>query len=338
MRDTGELSPEALKVIDLVEKLFALGRNNDNEHQAAEAIRKGMALLVDYNLDITLVGANAKGSVRKDKQRKGGLYQWQRNLWGAVAKLNFCLYREQKGLKKGEQYQHRLIGRHENVISTEVMADYLQQTIERLAQDHARYMGWKSCFVRDAIAYREGMADRLTSRIHDLRRQRLEEDKRKEREAAAANRHPGSAPGTALVLASVINDEEDLNQDYLDGLPPGTHAQQRAEREARRAAIRAEAEAALETREAKELADPRLKAHRLAIEANREAEWEARQEENRRLEEKRAKRWKTGSSRPRAKSPAEKRADLDGYWDGHEKGGTIGLDQQLDEETRRRLG
>jgi hypothetical protein len=338
VRDTGELSQEALAVVAKVEKLFALGRNNDNEFQAAEAIRKGMELLAAYNLDMAVVGTTSTGSKRKDQERKGGLYQWQRDLWGAVAKLNFCLYRSEKGLKKGEQYKHRLIGRHENVVATEVMAEYLQQTIERLAQEHARYMGWKSCFVREAIAYREGMADRLTTRINELRRARLEEDKRKEREAAAASRHPGSAPGTAIVLASVINDEDDLNQDFVMGLEPGTHARMRAEREARRAAARAEADAALATREALELADPRLKAKRLAIERGQEAEWEARQIENRKHEERLAKRRKSGASRPRAKSSAEKRMDLDGYWDGHEKGGTIGLDQQLDEETRRRLG
>ena len=162
-------TPDMEAVIAKIKKLLALGQNNDNEHQAAAAMAKVQELLEAYNLDMSALGSSGKGAQRSDTTKKGGLYSWQRKLWEAVATLNFCYYVSLKGLQKGAVYEHRLIGSHANVVATEVMAKYLQETIERLAQRWAKDTGYSSVFVREAIAYREGMSARIVDRLHERR-------------------------------------------------------------------------------------------------------------------------------------------------------------------------
>lgn len=218
-----QMTAEQLAIIEKVKKLMALANNNDNEHQAAAASAKAMELLASYNLDMATVGKTAKGvqGARKDNKLKGGLYGWQRELWKAVSELNFCMYWSIKGLARGSTYEHRILGSEVNVVSAQVMAEYLQSTVERLAREYAKtaFPG-QSIFIKEMIAYREGLATRLSERLRQLRRDRVAEDERKKREAAATARHPGSAGGTGLILMDVIYSEEDANYDHLYGYPP----------------------------------------------------------------------------------------------------------------------
>lgn len=241
-----ELDAAAEAVIEKATKLLSLARNNPNEHEAQSAMAAAQRLLEAHNLDMALIErrSGSGAAPRSDKSRGGGLYKWQRSIWKATAKLNFCHYEAIKGLTKGAKYENRIIGRKENVLATEIMAEYLQTTIEKLAAEWAKERGYNSRFVTEAIQYREGMGERITQRLEQLREERLAEDKRKQREAEAAARHPANAGGgTALVLASVIQDEEDLNHDYVYHLEPGTTGRLRAERVARQAAAHAEYEA-----------------------------------------------------------------------------------------------
>lgn len=325
------LTPEALEVIEKVRKLLALANNNPNEHEAAAAADKAMKLLEAYNLDMSSVERTRTGR-RADEKRQGGLYKWQRNLWHAVARLHFCVYEEVKGLTAGSKYEHRVIGSQANVVGTELMADYLVQTIERLTQKHAKAVGY-NVFCRDMIAYREGMASRLVERLNTLRWERQREEERKAKEQAATTRHPGAAPASnSLVLASVIQTEEDLNNDYLYGYEPGTHARRRAEREARQAAAQAAADQALALRDAQEAADPSIREARLAEEAAREAK---RQAEYDKWAKKQAKKQANRKPRYRNATPEEERAMRPSFQQGRSVGDKIGLDTQIDKQTRR---
>lgn len=329
---------EQLSAIDKAQKLFALGKNNSNEHEAASAIAKGMALLEAFNLDMAVLDKKAGrvGAARDDKKLKGGLYQWQRDIWSAVAKLNFCYYDFQRGLRKGESYEHRLIGKPENVIGTRVMAEYLQDTIERLAVEYgkARYPN-ASRFIRELIAYREGIAQRISDRLWYLRREREQEAERREAEARAAARHPGAAPGTGIVLASVIQTETYLNWDYLFGLEPGTTARRRAEQEARRTAAKAAAdeELAKQAREWEQFEKDhpeeaaKILARRAVELANAEREREAR--------------WAKERNKPikyREMTSQEQRRNSAEFMDGLAKGDEVGLDQQIDNVKAKRIG
>lgn len=351
----GELSLQAQRAIDLALKLLEV--KGCSEAEAGARTAKAMELLAQHNLDIHAIerASGAGPAARKDKKRSGGLYKWQRDLWEEVAKLNFCVYRSIKGLTKGSSYEQRLIGRPENVISTEVMAEYLQETVEKHAQAWSKAEGYKSVFVKDAIAYREGMADRIAERLRDLRRDVEAKEAAKKAEDAMRAKHPGAAStGTALVLADVKQTEADLNQDYLNGFPLGTTAANRAKRELTQHTITLKWEFVKNNdrdgffhmfgEEAMSWFDQEFEwreDHRKREEANREAQRIRAEKAEKRKQTMIANgTYREPKGRPepigRYSKGWEPRSAT--YYDGRTKGGEVNLDRQIDETTKRRLG
>lgn len=323
-------------VIAKIEKLLALGQNNDNEHQAAAAMAKVQAMLEAYNLDMSVIGKSGKGhqgAARKDQTGKGGLYGWQRKLWRGVAELNFCHYMSIKGLQKGSVYEHRMIGSHANVISTEIMAKYLQQTIERLAQAWAKERGYHSVFVRDAIAYRDGMADRIVDKLADRRYKVLEEERIKTEERKKEEAARGVVTGTELTLVDIISTEADYNTDYLNGYELGTTARNRHEAKLRHKKWMAEQEEL--KRKQQEAWDRFAKAHPEKA-AKMVADEQARIAKEQAAWDKKHR--KVYTYRERAKTAEEKRRDLPAFRDGYRDGGQVGIDTQVDRAEHRRIG
>jgi len=341
-------------VIERVKKLLALAAGNANEHEASAASAMAQRLMEDHNIDMAILGKSGKGhqgAARKDQKEKGGLYGWQRDLWKACAELNMCVYWSIKGLTRGSVYEHRVLGSEVNVLATNLMAEYLQQTVNRLAQEKAKTDGYKSPFVRELIAYREGMASRLVERLRELRAARIADDERKAREAKAAASHPSAAPGTSIVLADVIASEADLNEDYLRGLEPGTTSRERREKEARIAMVKhrrdlwlagdaavflraygdddVTAMIAQDTREAKQKADWDL------YMAGKDSDTYGKGYKE---TKSRSRSYSGGGSyRERQDSPAEARAKLATFREGRAKGNDIGLDKQVDRERKGRI-
>lgn len=312
---TLELSQKAQDVIRKVEKLLALANDpNNNEHQAAAAAAKAQEMLLAYNLDMATITGQ---SGRAKEFMSGGLYQWQRDLWSACAELNFCLYRTIKGTRKGQKFEHRLIGRRENVVGTRVMAEYLQQTVERFAQTEAKTRG-VSCFVREMIAYREGMATRLYERLSRLRQERLAEERRQQEADRRAQPTPTGDTKHALVLASYIDDEESLNIDFQSGLEPGTTQR-------RRLAADIDYQKRVEQHERWKKDFP----EQAAAEAERQAKANA---EYWKKEERNAKR-RSGRQRYRAETPAERRRNTNEFHDGYARGNEVSLSQQIGTST-----
>lgn len=136
-------------IIRKIQKLLALGTatRNNSEEEAAAAMAKAQELLAAYNLDLAIVEqaaltpeaqARAAASEKREKTEidKGALYQWQRDLWKAVAEANFCWYWR---VRKQEEYpsrkykdRHVVLGRESNVLATQLMAEYLIEAMDRL--------------------------------------------------------------------------------------------------------------------------------------------------------------------------------------------------------------
>jgi hypothetical protein len=310
------------KTIERIRKLLALAGNNSNEAEAAAALAKAQALLEEHNLDMSVVDSSGK-TKRSDAKRNGGLYSWQRKLWQSVAEMNFCYYISIKGLQKGSTYEHRIIGSHANVVATELMAQYLQETIERLAQRWAKDNAYKSVFVREAIAYREGMASRISERLQDRRDAMLAEARKAEEERKREQARTNADPGTqALTILDVVSTEADFNNDYLNNWEMGTTARKRREREAENAKWRAEYAAQQKAQVEWDAANPEAAAQRKARE---KAEYDAWIKAN-------AKHFKPSSTkvRARASTPEEKRAGLWSFGEGRAKGNEVGIDTQVD--------
>lgn len=322
-----QFDAETEKVIGKVRKLLALASSNPNEQEAESAANKARELLEAYNLDAAIVNKKTNKFAPRDKTlTRGGLYNWQRDLWNQVAHLNFCKYWYIRGIYAGTEYQHEILGSKANVIATQVMANYLQDTIERLARVWVhKYRPGKSVFIKEAIAYREGIAARLAARLWNLRQERIAEDEARVKAERERNAEAGVFTENAMVIVDVINTEEDLNNDFLNNWEPGTSAAKRVEREARQRAAEIAANEALKAQEEWDAAHPEEAAERRKKER---AEYEALM-----------KKWANDakSKRPRKMTAEEERRQMHSYREGYNKGDSISLNKQVDNKPTKRL-
>ena len=316
-----ELTEEQVKIVKRVEKLLALAnRKKGNEEEAAAAAAKAQEMLAAYNIDMAMVEQGSGTSGRREQQKvKGGTYLYQRDLWRAVAELNFCLYwtsskwtfrevtrRDHWGGKYKEdvwslRYQHRVVGRTVNVKLTETMAGYLEQTIERLVMDRLDNQN-NLRFSRWAVSYRKGAAARIIEKVRDRRDEIEAEEAERKRKAEQEAARKGVSTATTLTLADVRKSERDANMDFLYG--EGYSAERdRKRREAAEEAAKAEAAY---------------------------AEWAAANpEEARKEEEKQRKADERYWARRRGRrSKASDNLDHSAYWAGYDAAEKVGIDPQ----------
>lgn len=323
-----ELNDAALAAIEKVRKLLALAKDKGaSEGEATNAMAMASRILEQHNLDMALVErtqgqAGTPHAKRDDKVSGGGLYKWQRGVWEATAKLNMCVYFSIRGLGRGTKYENRVIGRPENVIMTTVMAEYLQQAIERLAAEWAKDQGYSSRFVREAIIYREGMADRIQNRLWTL-----QYDRKRESQNAKEAQASSGAPGTALVLVDVISNEEDLNNDYLNNLEPGTTAKRRHERDIE--AKRWGAEQAVKNA---------MHESRLQLDPEYAEQYRLLQLAEKKADEAWNKKYGGRAGRAYRETATDRRRNHSAYGEGYERGASVSLDRQVGGEgTDKRL-
>lgn len=341
------------KLLEKLRKIARLAEDKANENEAAVAAEMLQELLLAHNLTMAALeqGTN-QGKARTDKRSNGGLYRWQRLLWDAIAQLHFCVYwaeehfdptqpttydlrkygreeamrRIEWGYSKGKKtFRHRLLGRDVNVLSSELLAEYLQDVIERLARDYVNNDP-KMYYIPDAIAYREGIAHRLVERLNERRREQLREEAQKAAEAAARG-----GTGTALTIAALSQSEADANYDYIHG--EGA-AQAKRDREAK---WRAEHQERVERqRKAQEEADRLLaewEKNNPEAAARKKAEAAAEQQRLWKEEERKARAAERRAANRRTPAPRYRKAtrqDSAAYYDGRAAGGSVSLDKQVD--------
>lgn len=319
-------------VVEKVQKLLSLGRHNTSQAEAESAMAKAQELLARHNLDMAAVEGLAAGSARREKaSHAGGMYLYQRELWSAVARLNFCLHFrrhervEVRGRPRWEgdpgrlrvtwRNQHMIVGRTVNVRATIAQGTYLESVADRLCRERLEVRSGtgetpghlnSQFFTSWAVAFREGIADEVILKL-DQRRRRVEKDEAARERAAARAREAaadGASTATALTLSVYKSKEHDANIDFMWGA--GTAAEWAAERVARAAERRAEADRL--TRLAQE--DP--KAH-------------AAEERKREAAERRS--W--------GRSPPARRVNAGGYHAGRTAGKEVGIDPQVERDSRR---
>lgn len=334
MNTQDQTSHDQTNIIERIQKLMTLSNHHATpEHEASTAAALAQKLLTAYNLDIATVekaAASGSGAAREDAKTSGGMYKYERELWRRVAELNFCMYWTlQRDTSAGwdhvtgervrakRTFRHQVVGRVVNVRSTQAMAGYLVQAIDRLCRDWMaeRGMGNAQFFRREAVAYREGMADRLSDRLHARRREQERERQAEAARQAAAN--PGSS--TALTIADVHKSEYDANNDFLYG--EGTTARwaaQSAEAEENQRKVHEEL-AAWEAAHPEEAAKAKRK--REAEDRAREAKWRKQRER----------------SHYRAPTDEELRRQTSEFQAGRRAGDEVGLDPQVDVSKQRRL-
>jgi len=306
------MTPEIEKIVARIEKLLRLASNNPNENEASLAAEKAQELLEAYNLDMTTVGnANA---VREDRKLAGGLYKWQRSLWQQIAQNNFCYYWSDKGLEKGSKYEHRIVGSKVNVLSTRLMAEYLQDAIERITREEYDNDS-KLYFKKAAVAFREGMADRIIDRLITRRWEREQEARREAAEAARKAQESGQAVSVSLTISDVREREREANDDFLYG--EGYTARWK--------------KYAAEARERRERQEQAAKDADALLFAQDPEEFERRKAEEAKRREREEKREERNRKRRKGRYYAPKGPRHSDFWNGYEKGAEVSLDSQVKE-------
>lgn len=331
-----DLTEEQVSIIRKVEKLLALAnRKKGNEEEAAAAAAKAQEMLAVYNIDMAMVEQGSSGSGKREEQLvKGGVYHYQRDLWRAVAQLNFCVYftssrwRPREVKRRGGdgytwtervyalRHQHRVVGRTVNVRLTQSMSGYLEQAIERMVMERLGNDN-NQRFSRWAVSYRKGAAQRIIEKVQDRREQLQEEEAKRQREAANRAARAGTSTATTLTLASVAQSERDANMDFLHG--EGWSAK-RAEQRRRAAEEAAAAEAAYA---AWAVANPE----------------EARKEEAKRRKEEEKFMARLMRQGGRGSRGGDDGLDHGAYWSGYDAAQAVGIDPQASSSTsgQRRL-
>lgn len=303
------------RIADKIAKLLKLANGNTTEAEASAAMEKVQELLANYNLTMADIEAHGgktadDGKREKVKHEKSAMYEYQRNLMKVVAEVHFCIYFasekstwSDKGQRWTRKKVHNIIGREVNVISARQMFDYLNGTIDKLA--NAVYPP-PTNLCKSAVSWKEGCAARLQER---LRTRAYEANQRQRQEAEAAQKRAAAASPTATTTALVLltdirQMEDDLNRDFHYGLEPGTTALRRAQY------------AAMPVEPVKEWVDTRTDKEKERDRKANEKYWERQQ----RNEERK---W------------ANK--DMSAYRAGQQKGDTIGLDPQVGHSESKKL-
>lgn len=331
-----EITPEVKSVLEKVEKLLRLAASNPNEAEAASATAKAQDLLAAYNLDMAALEENTGDGKREKEELDGGRYEWQRDLWGAVADLNFCFYlnrtvfiesplgttkeyrshTNEDGVERWRyvrgmwRHQHHVIGRKVNVAATKAMSTYLESVCDRIVKERVRNTNERANG-RWANSFRDGLVARVLGKIYDRRADILNEEQLKRKaqmDAAAASAAAGASTSTALTLASYAKSEDDANIDFVYG--EGTSARWAANRAAEAAAQRAAEE--------------------------EYTRWAAANPEKARKQEEERKR-KAERDRQRQNRSYFKNKNTGAWLDGHRAGESVSIDQQAEQRKAKGL-
>lgn len=302
-------------VLEQIQKIFRLAEKNPNENEAASALAKGQELLERYNLTYEAVSSANVGSGAREKTAvEGGYWDYERDLWRAVAQLNFCLWwfrrvrnvdriKNDKGHRSKWLCYHSIVGRKVNVAATKAMASYLLQAANQLTYDQVR--GWNDTYKFDnyANSYRRGVIERLCRKLRERRKASVAAEE--ERLANQRRSADGASTSRAVSLMVYIDKETDANLDFVYG--EGYSAREAA----------AKAEAAAEARRRQEAytkwaaAHPEEAAERAALAAK-------------------ALRHRSGG---RSSGRANRRIDVGAYWSGYDAADNLSIDQQVDRST-----
>jgi hypothetical protein len=352
-----ELDDQQKKVLPRIEALLRLydkGKESEDVgtlNEAHSALAKAQELLVAYNLSADLVAQGSEDGVREEQKLTGGARQYERDLWNAVAELNFCMYfssgenkvtaykRERpdgsKYMHREEKWQplHRLVGRKVNVMATINMARYLEQAIERLVDERIGMDSAGRRWGRENIVFREGAASTITNKLYQRRREILRDEERKRREAEEKAQQAGGAgvsTSTALTVASHAQAEKDANNDHANGWEPGKTASLRAQWQAEQAA---QAEANKRAREAHtRWCEENPEEARAMAEARRKEEEEAEKREARNAKRRTGREWRW------TKADDRREEERSYYESGRRAGEKVNIDQQMGGGAKGSLG
>lgn len=204
-----------LKILRRVRKMMKLAQDaGATEGERDNAMRMVHATLAKHNLNMSLVAAT-DGSVEEEKRgsmQKAYLGKpWAIAISGAIARMYFCHYHyHTMGGNAGptQKAVHVFVGRESNVVTAQEMAQFVVESVNREAQRYQRSIGGK---YSDYRAFAQGAMLRIRERCA-----KIENDaKRKGVDDVPTDGEVDAIPGTALVLASLYQNEASANASFV---------------------------------------------------------------------------------------------------------------------------
>lgn len=278
-----------------LQKLFALASDpNANEHMAAIASAKVQELLAVYNLQMAELSVSEGDTATGDAAREKLFCKIDPEQPWQVELLRAIA---SNNFCLGFKDHNRETLFH--LVGRQINVRTTLHVFGYLVGTIERVNPCTDKRTKAHVSWKRGCADRLRNRLYDQRVASQNASK-----AAPQSRGDGSS----LVLADVYSTEDDLNWDLSNGYEVGTTARNRMEREARLAAEReARKNAPVEPEQAKTAAE-------------------------RAREEAEMRRWRREYDRQQRKASAK--VDWAAYNMGHEAGGSISLNKQVDADKR----
>lgn len=206
-------------VIERVRKLMALANDaGAAEGERDNALRMAHNLLAKYNLDLAEVGEKDRTEPRDVHSREYYGRPWARIASRAIARLFFCEYLYMAS-GDAKQTKHYFIGRESNAVTAMMMAEFVVSSIakegkRRNSREGTGANAWYRSFCT-------GAAYRLVARVNEMIRETPLE----------------ATPGTALVLASLYQQESHANLAVRDQEFPTLRKARTGKNEFRRDAL-----------------------------------------------------------------------------------------------------
>lgn len=170
-------------IIEKIKKLLRLAQDKGaTEAEAATAMSMVQEILAQHNLSMSEIDMTDKAAdpVAGHRGRTTGKNnKWELDIFAGAAKLNFSFYYtiniSDRYDKRITKMQHVVVGKPVNVLASELLADYLLDTVTKMAKEYsvtghccaAALMAGTS----NAMAvhrFKQGMARRLRIRMLEL--------------------------------------------------------------------------------------------------------------------------------------------------------------------------
>lgn len=188
------------KIIERIRKLLAMGQGEANENEAAIAMRRALALMAKYNLDMADFDEEVepRGESFFKKQRGG---PWARTIAMGIAQLYFCKYYYMNLGKRNDE--HHFVGKQSNREIAEMVALFVIDTIDAEAKRNAvsDSMHSKTQYLN---SFRNAASHRIYKRCQDLIK-----------EAGDGGMVEEYSGTTLPVLASMYDQEMDANEQWI---------------------------------------------------------------------------------------------------------------------------
>jgi hypothetical protein len=306
------MTPNIDSIMVRVQKLLALAGNNPNEAEATLAMQRAQELLAQHNLTLAQINENVRatgGSTNpaekrtKEKLTRSAMFKYQRRMWEALAKANFCEYMAIKQYHSSGIYSnhmHFMVGREDNVTTVKLMGEYLESTVNRLCP-------YKSG--KEVNQWKEGCSDRICERLTE----KVYEMRRKSRQQS---QQPATGSTALVVMDDVYERETHGNYVFQNGNDrwcPCRNCRNRRDAEWK----------------AQQAAQP--PAPEMALPEAKETDAQRRKREER--EERQRAKWREQWQREQARENARRNAPA--YRAGQQAGDNIGLDSQVTDTKKR---